>query len=126
MKAPVLNHINLVVRDVERSADFYCSLFGMMRQWDVGDFVFLACGSCDVALVGGAPRIHPKFHFGFRMDDRAEVDAWLARVQAHGAEVTHGPKDYGDYYTFTCRDPDGYGIEVYFEEPEGGRVGMPE
>jgi len=37
--------------------------------------------------------------------------------------VTHGPRDYGSYYTFTCRDPDGYGIEMYFEEGPRGATG---
>jgi len=125
MRMRTLNHVNLVVRDVEASAAFYEELFGMERQWKEGDFVFLHCGGADLALVGGAPKVHPKFHIGFRVDTRAEVDAWLEHLGRRGAPITHGPADYDGYYTFTCRDPDGHGVEVYFETAPRGRAGFP-
>jgi catechol 2,3-dioxygenase-like lactoylglutathione lyase family enzyme len=123
MKMRTLNHINLVVSDVERSATFYQEVFGMEPHWKEGDFVFLACGNSDLALVRGKPLIHRRFHFGFRVDTRDEVDAWLAEIRKTEAPVTHGPEDYGDYYTFSCRDPDGYAIEIYFEQMPRGRAG---
>lgn len=123
MKMPTMNHLSLVVSDPDKSAAFYESLFGMEREWREGDFVFLACGDSDLALVKGKPLIHRRFHFGFRLDSRKDVDAWLGRVREHEAPVTHGPEDYGDYYTFSLRDPDGYAIEVYFEEGVRGRAG---
>lgn len=123
MKMPTMNHLSLVVSDPERSASFYEDLFGMQRQWKEGDFVFLSCGDADLALVKGKPLIHRRFHFGFRLDTREEVDAWLGRVKETKAPVTHGPEDYGDYYTFSLRDPDGYAIEVYFESGVRGRAG---
>ncbi len=123
MKMRNLNHLSLVVSDVERSAGFYQSLFGMERHWKEGDFVFLSCGDADLALVRGKPLIHRRFHFGFRVDTREEVDAWLLEVRAHEASVTHGPEDYGDYYTFSFRDPDGYAVEIYYEEAPRGRAG---
>ncbi len=123
MKMRAMNHLSLVVSDPERSAEFYQEVFGMERSWSEGGFVFLACGESDVALVKGKPLIHRRFHFGFRVDARDEVDAWLERVRGCGAPVTHGPSDYGDYYTFSCRDPDGYAVEVYCEKGERGRAG---
>ena len=124
MKMRIMNHLSLVVSDVERSATFYQSLFGMERQWREGEFVFLSCGESDLALVQGKPLIHRRFHFGFRVDTREEVDQWLEEVKAHEALVTHGPEDYGGYYTFSCRDPDGYAVEIYFEEAAArGRTG---
>jgi len=73
--------------------------------------------------VRGKPLIHRRFHFGFRVDTRDEVDAWLAEIRKAEAPITHGPEDYGDYYTFSCRDPDGYAIEIYFEQMPRGRAG---
>jgi hypothetical protein len=29
----------------------------------------------------------------------------------------------GDHEPFTCRDPDGYGLEIYFEDGLRGRAG---
>lgn len=118
-----LNHVNLVTSDPEASARFYQELFGMERQWEEGEFVFLACGETDLALTKGRPQVHRRFHIGFRVDSRDEVDQWLAAVRAFEAEVSHGPSDYGDYYTFTCRDPDGYGVEIYYEVGDRGRAG---
>lgn len=123
MKMNALNHVNLVVTDVERSAKFYEALFRMQRQWQEGRFVFLACGETDLALVEGRPLIHRRFHIGFRVDTRDEVDAWLDEVRRHDAPITHGPKDYGDYYTFSLRDPDGYTLEIYHEPGPRGRAG---
>jgi catechol 2,3-dioxygenase-like lactoylglutathione lyase family enzyme len=123
MKMRALNHLNLVVSDIDRAAGFYEQLFGMQRKWREGDFVFLSCGESDLALTKGKPLIHRRFHFGFRVESRAEVDGWLARVTEQGAPITHGPEDYGDYYTFSCRDPDGYSIEIYFEAAPRGRAG---
>jgi catechol 2,3-dioxygenase-like lactoylglutathione lyase family enzyme len=123
MKMRTLNHLSLVVSDVARSASFYQSLFGMEHQWQEGEFVFLSCGYADLALVKGKPLIHRRFHFGFRVENRDEVDAWRDEVAKHDVPVTHGPEDYGDYYTFTCRDPDGYAVEVYYEGPLRGRAG---
>jgi catechol 2,3-dioxygenase-like lactoylglutathione lyase family enzyme len=123
MKMRAMNHLNLVVSDVERSAAFYQTLFGMERQYQEGEFIFLACGETDVALVRGKPLIHRRFHFGFRVDSREEVDQWIEAVRKHEAPITHGPEDYGDYYTFSCRDPDGYALEIYFEQGQRGRAG---
>ena len=123
MKMRGLNHVNLVVSDVERAAEFYETLFGMERQYREGAFVFLACGDTDLALVEGRPIIHRRFHLGFRVESRQEVDRWLERVRAHDAPITHGPEDYGRYYTFSCRDPDGYALEIYHEPGPRGRAG---
>lgn len=126
MKMRALNHVNLVVSDVERAARFYEDLFGMERQWREGEFIFLHCGETDIGLVAGEPVLHKRFHLGFRLASRAEVDSWLTRVREHGAPITHGPREYGSYYTFTCRDPDGYGLEIYYEDEPRGRTGFPD
>lgn len=120
-----LNHVNLVVSDVERSASFYERIFGLERQWKEGDFVFLSCGQSDLGLVAGKPLSHRRFHIGFRLDERQELLDWHARLAETGVELDSDPRDYGDYYTFTCRDPDGYGIEIYVQTTGGGRIGYP-
>lgn len=123
LRMRALNHLSLVVSDVARSAEFYRAVFGMEEQSRAEDFAFLGCGESDLALVKGQPLIHRRFHFGFRVETRAEVDAWLERVHGHRAAVTHGPEDYGDYYTFSLRDPDGYAVEIYYEAEPRGRAG---
>ena len=123
MKMRALNHVNLVVSDVDEAARYYQDTFGMELSYREGDFVFLSCGESDLALVKGLPLIHRRFHFGFRVTTREEVDAWLARLRERGEEIAHGPHDYGGYYTFSTLDPDGYAIEIYFEDGLRGRAG---
>ena len=123
MKMRALNHVNLVASDPEASAVFYESVFGMERSWKEGEFVFLTCGDTDLALARGEPNAHRRFHIGFRVDSREEVEAWHSKIVEANIEVSHGPADYDDYLTFTCRDPDGYGIEIYYESGARGRAG---
>lgn len=125
MKMRALNHVNLVVSDVERSAGFYQRVFGLERQWKEGDFVFMTCGDTDLGLVGGRPASHRRFHIGFRVAGRPDVDDWREHLERQGVELEGETRDYGGYYTLTCRDPDGYGIEIYFEPGLRGRVGFP-
>jgi catechol-2,3-dioxygenase len=123
MKMRSLNHLSLVVGDLENSTEFYERVFGMERLAREDGFAFLSCGEADVVLVKGQPLIHRRFHFGFRLDSRSEVDAWVDRIKSYDATITDGPHDYGNYYTFSCRDPDGYAIEIYFEQAPRGRTG---
>ncbi len=125
MKMRALNHVNLVVSDVERSAAFYERAFGMERQWKEGDFIFMTCGDSDLGLVTGRPISHRRFHIGFRVDERKAVDEWRLHLGRQGVDVEGDVRDYGDYYTFSCRDPDGYGIEIYYEQEPRGRTGFP-
>jgi glyoxylase I family protein len=53
-------------------------------------------------------------HMGFKVDDRAEFDEWLARFEPLG--VTHSPiadREYGAVLTF--KDPDGIQFEMFFK-----------
>ncbi|QNI06952.1 hypothetical protein GAN17_12115 [Mycobacterium kubicae] len=52
-------------------------------------------------------------HMGFKVDDRAELDAWLSRFEQLG--VRHSPiieRDYGAVLTF--KDPDGIQFEMFY------------
>ncbi|GFG64902.1 hypothetical protein MKUB_23920 [Mycobacterium kubicae] len=52
-------------------------------------------------------------HMGFKVDDRAELDAWLSRFEQLG--VRHSPiveRDYGAVLTF--KDPDGIQFEIFY------------
>lgn len=123
MKMRALNHVNLVVTDIEVSARFYERVFGFETQWREGSFIFMRCGDTDFALSEGRPTFHRRFHIGFRLDSRDEVDSWHSHLDKQGVPIVHGVQDYGDYYTFSCADPDGHAIEIYHEPGERGRAG---
>ena len=58
-------------------------------------------------------------------DNRDEVLQWHSKLVRAGVEIDTDIADHGAYYTFTCRDPDGHGVEIYFEEEPRGRAGFP-
>ena len=124
LRMSAVSHLHLVVSDTERAAGFYERHLGLERLWREGDMVFMRCGAFDLALAAGRPVADREFHFGFRLGSKDEVHRWHEKLAADGIEPSFGPRDYGGYLTFTVRDPDGHGIEIYFEEEPVGRFGM--
>lgn len=120
-----VSHLHLPVEDVERSACFYERHFGLQRIWREGDMIFLRCGSFDLALAQkDAVRPDASLHFGFRLPTKEDVQRWHDHLRDGGVVMSFGPRDYGSYLTFSVRDPDGYAIEVYYEEEPVGRFGL--
>jgi len=60
-----------------------------------------------------APRASDEFHFGFRVDAQADVDAWAQRLRGRGVAITTEPERRGFVYVFRVADPDGYVIEIF-------------
>lgn len=95
-----LNHLNIDVRDIERSRRFYEAYFGF-----------------DLALhpVGGEEQEWAGFHFGFRLAEKRAVADLLRQMEGEGVTVVEREDEDG-FLSFKCLDPDGYRIEVYWEE----------
>jgi catechol 2,3-dioxygenase-like lactoylglutathione lyase family enzyme len=115
---PGLNHLNLSVSDRGESRRFYCGILGMTLQWEDVGFLFLRSGEVDLSLMEREPVQVEGIHFGFRLDDPEEVDAWADHLRQHGVEIGDGPFDRDGGRTFYARDPDGYRIEFYYEAPD--------
>jgi len=116
-----LNHLNLAVADVERSRRFYEGWLGFdagptewlgdalfLRDVDAFDLALTPVGDETVIVVG-------RFHFGFQLRERNEVQALLAGMQSDGVPVTAVDDEPG-FFSFKCRDPDGYLVEVAWSE----------
>lgn len=116
-----LEHVNLTVADVERSATFYADLLDLHVRWKgeidggrqaahVGDdrfylALFEAVASDEVDHDYGTPGIN---HFGFVVDD---LDAAEARLRALGVTdivVPDSPPGRRLYF----RDPDDIEVEL--------------
>jgi catechol 2,3-dioxygenase len=127
-----LDHVNIFVRDAERAHRWYTDVFGLHTQ-DVSKFpgtdrirgVFLACDpghAHDIALfTAGAEAPAPQKgqvglnHVAWRMaslDDLAEMYHRLNRLGIP-IHVTDHSVSIGIYFS----DPDGNGLEVYYELP---------
>jgi catechol 2,3-dioxygenase-like lactoylglutathione lyase family enzyme len=115
-----LNHLHLMVRDVARSRKFYEAMFGFKEKiWYGDDLLFLRNEhGFDLAL---SPSPNPEkmpngVHYGFSVKEPRK----LAEIYKQGNELypecfPTEPKDYGDWGTLVCQDPDGYNFEIYWD-----------
>jgi catechol 2,3-dioxygenase-like lactoylglutathione lyase family enzyme len=115
-----LTHLHLVVKDLQRSLDFYKSVFGMEESFRASDsLVFLNTpGSNDaIALhqaegdvqTGSSGGI---LHFGFKLENRADLESAISEVVAAGGALKkRGEFRPGMPFAYVS-DPDGYEIEL--------------
>ena len=125
-----LDHVTLLVRDVERSKAFYTKVLATLGIEIIKDFG-QACGfgrnGKPDFWIGNGPtsfqtadhlRIITPSHVAFSARDRAEVNDF------HAAALAAGGKDFGapgvrshyhpNYYGAFVLDPDGHDIEAVF------------
>jgi catechol 2,3-dioxygenase-like lactoylglutathione lyase family enzyme len=112
-----IEHLNLIVRDLDRSRTFYEQLLGFERAFAKGTTVWLSAGDDLLGLSQGEPPAQKPNHFGFRVDARAEVDDWAAWLTRAGVGLEKGPYDRSDGRSFYFRDPDGYILEIFCVDP---------
>jgi catechol 2,3-dioxygenase-like lactoylglutathione lyase family enzyme len=115
-----LTHLHLMVKDVQRSLDFYQKVFGMQVRFWAGDtLVFLNTpGSNDIIALHQAEGDQPTgssggiLHFGFQLDNKADLESAISEViAAGGALKKRGEFTPGMPFAYVA-DPDGYEIEL--------------
>ena len=123
-----IDHVTLVVADLERSRKFYCDLLGM-RVVERPGFSFpgswFQVGHQQIHLIlahdGSAPAGFPApaeyvrpgrtFHYAFEVADATIVPDIL---KAHGVEMKGEPRHCPDgCLQVFCMDPDGHVVEVF-------------
>jgi catechol 2,3-dioxygenase-like lactoylglutathione lyase family enzyme len=111
-----LNHIDLLVSDVQHSAAFYCECFGMTHTSNPNSpAIAILSDGCGFILVlqRAEPGVsYPKgFHVGFLVDSPQTVRELQARARAAGSEVSDViVNGRGTLSYFSA--PDGYFVEV--------------
>jgi catechol 2,3-dioxygenase-like lactoylglutathione lyase family enzyme len=120
----LLDHLQLVVSDLERSKRFYSAVLGVLGVpiggegpgffWS--DELFVS----DKASPASAGSLTGRAHFAFQAKDREQVEAF------HRAGVEAGGKDNGGpgerpyhpgYYAAFLIDPDGNNVEAVYHGP---------
>lgn len=121
-----LTHIQLAVRDMERSIRFYKRVLGLEDKFKESEsFVFLTTpGTHDIITLrqsdespARAGEMGGIAHFGFHLEDHPDFEAaLLAVVECGGTVVRRGVRETDDCpaepWAFV-RDPDGYLLELY-------------
>jgi catechol 2,3-dioxygenase-like lactoylglutathione lyase family enzyme len=107
-----LTHLNLDARDLDASARFYGDILGLPVSRRDGT-LRVEHPQYLLVLNAGEPTIGGTFHFGFRVEGAAEVDAWIGRLRSEHVPILVEPKYVGSVYVARVADPDGYEIEIY-------------
>jgi catechol 2,3-dioxygenase len=122
-----IGHVHLTVANLERSLGFYRDVLGFsVTQRYGGSAVFLSAGGYHhhIALntwAGeGAPQPPPGrtglYHFAILFPTRVELAAVFKRLFDHGISID-GASDHGVSEAIYLRDPDGNGVELYWDRP---------
>jgi catechol 2,3-dioxygenase-like lactoylglutathione lyase family enzyme len=117
----LVDHLQLVVRDLAASRRFYGAVLEVLGipMGGAGDDYFWAdelfVSSVDSQAAQG--QLTGRHHLAFQAKDRAAVDAFHRAALAHGGEDNGAPGErpyHPGYYAAFVLDPDGNNIEAVF------------
>ena len=122
-----IGHVHLKVSDLSRALAFYEGVLGFELVQRMGDSAaFLSAGGYHhhiglntwESLGAGAapPNTTGLYHFAIRYPDRAALGDALLRLE-HARIPLEGASDHGVSEALYLRDPDGNGLELYWDRP---------
>jgi catechol 2,3-dioxygenase len=125
-----IGHVHLKVADLDRAIAFYRDALGLTVTGDAREMglemAFLAAGDYHhhiglnaLESAGGSPPAPGHtglYHVAFVYPDRRELARAVRRLLDHGHPVDHG-SDHGGTVSVYLDDPDGNGIELYYDRP---------
>src|SRR5438874_6179362 len=123
-----IGHVHLKVSDLERAVGFYRDVLGFELTQKYGQqAAFLSAGGYHHHLglntwesLGASPapsRSTGLYHLAILYPTRAELADALRRVIEAGIEL-EGASDHGVSEALYLRDPDGNGVELYWDRPK--------
>ena len=124
-----IGHVHLKVTDLERALSFYRDLLGFEVQQYYGDnAAFISAGGYHHHIglntwesQGGLPPppgTTGLYHLAILYPTRPELADALHRVLSAGITLD-GASDHGVSEALYLRDPDGNGVELYWDRAEG-------
>jgi catechol 2,3-dioxygenase-like lactoylglutathione lyase family enzyme len=118
LRARSLNHVSLIVSDMERSVAFYQKVFGLEVKSTQQGGVNLAAGDAFVGIYQGGASATPHInHFCFGLE-RFEPERVAAALAEHGLEAESRTRD--GVTQMYCKDPDGLRVQLQDESFCGG------
>jgi catechol 2,3-dioxygenase len=122
-----IGHVHLKVADLDRAVDFYRDVLGFELMQRMGDeAAFLSAGGYHHHIglntwesKGGSPPPRGStglLHFAIRYPSRAALATALKRLNEAGVRLS-GASDHGVSEALYLNDPDGNGIELYWDRP---------
>ena len=122
-----IGHVHLKVADLERSLSFYGDLLGFQITQRYGDqAVFISAGGYHHHIglntwysKNGPPALQNSsglFHTAILYPERKDLATILKRLLDAGYPLT-GASDHGVSEAVYLNDPDGNGVELYWDKP---------
>ncbi|GAA5520977.1 VOC family protein [Aliifodinibius salicampi] len=122
-----IGHVHLKVSDLQQALDFYCRLLGFEITTTYGDqAAFISAGGYHHHI--GLNTWHSKdgpqapknstglFHTAIRYPTRSDLAEILVRLRSESYPLT-GASDHGVSEALYLNDPDGNGVELYWDRP---------
>lgn len=117
----LIDHVQLVVRDLAASRAFYSAVFDALKvpmggtgeDYFWADELFVSTADSQAAL----GELTGRHHLAFQAQDRAIVDAFHKAALANGGTDNGAPGErpyHPGYYAAFVLDPDGNNIEAVF------------
>src|SRR5688572_30412998 len=123
-----IGHVHLKVADLDRSLKFYCDVLGFELIQKYGtQAAFVSAGGYHHHIglntwesKGGnppPPGTTGLYHLAILYPTRADLADALKRLLANGIQLD-GASDHGVSEALYLRDPDGNGVELYWDRPK--------
>lgn len=123
-----IGHVHLKVSDLQRALDFYCGLLGFELMLMYGEeAAFISAGGYHHHIglntwyskdAPPAPRRAPGlFHTAILFPERRDLAVALKRLRDADYPLT-GASDHGVSEALYLDDPDGNGVELYWDRPQ--------
>jgi catechol 2,3-dioxygenase len=123
--------VHLTVSDLERSLAFYRDVLGLVELGRDDGRASVGAGERELLVLVEEPGARPAYghtglyHFALLLRERGDLAAWLAHVARERVPLA-GLSDHFVSEAIYLSDPDGHGIEVYWDRPREvweGQVG---
>jgi catechol 2,3-dioxygenase len=115
--------VALAVRDLDRLAAFYRDALGLAVLDRGKDSAALGAGGVPFVHLEHRPNAKPDdsreaglYHTAFLMPTRGDLARWILHVARNRVQLT-GASDHAVSEAFYLDDPEGNGIEVYYDRP---------
>lgn len=122
-----INHLALIIDDIEKGKWYFGEVLNIpYKLWresellmELGDSVLIAKLSKDAIdkeRQKGCLQKQAMDHYGFKTDDKENVDSLFKRIEKFGLEIVRPPYDRSDGRAFYFRDPFGNLVEYFWYE----------
>jgi catechol 2,3-dioxygenase len=117
-----LGAVHLTVSDLERSLEYYSRSIGLQLLGRDDRAASVGVGKTELLVLVEEPGARPAagytglYHFALLVPERSELAGWLAHAARDRVPLV-GLSDHFVSEALYLSDPDGHGIEIYWDRP---------